>query len=47
MPDVKQITAKIEPVIENVSEAIATHPRSSLAIAATLGVALGWFIKRS
>lgn len=46
LPDAKQLAAKLEPVIENVGAAIAEHPRASLTAAATLGVLLGWFIKR-
>jgi hypothetical protein len=44
--DVRQFTAKLEPLMENVGVAIATHPRTSLTIAAAIGAALGWFIKR-
>ena len=46
LPDAKQLAAKLEPMIENVGAAIAEHPRASLTVAATLGVLLGWFIKR-
>jgi hypothetical protein len=42
----KQIAAKIEPMLENMGHAIADHPRTSLTLAATCGVLLGWFTKR-
>jgi ElaB/YqjD/DUF883 family membrane-anchored ribosome-binding protein len=45
-PDAKQLAARLEPMLENVGAAIAEHPRASLTVAATLGVLLGWFIKR-
>ncbi|MGD9635700.1 MAG: hypothetical protein AB7G28_14755 [Pirellulales bacterium] len=47
LPDAKQLAARLEPAIENVGAAIAEHPRVSLTVAAALGVACGWFIKRS
>lgn len=47
MPDVKLLTAKLEPLFDNVAEAIAEHPRASLSLAAALGVTLGWLIKRN
>lgn len=47
MPDAKQLTAKLEPLFDNITEAIAAHPRASLSIAAALGATLGWLIKRN
>jgi ElaB/YqjD/DUF883 family membrane-anchored ribosome-binding protein len=44
--DANMLAARLEPIVENVGHAIATHPRTSLGIAAALGAALGWFIKR-
>jgi hypothetical protein len=44
--DVRQFAARFEPIVENVGAAIATHPRTSLTLAAAIGAALGWFIKR-
>lgn len=46
LPDAKQLAAKLRPLIQNVGAAIAEHPRTSLTVAATLGVFAGWFIKR-
>jgi hypothetical protein len=42
----KQLAAKVEPMLENMGHAIADHPRTSLTLAATCGVLLGWFTKR-
>ena len=44
--DMRQFAARLEPIVENVGAAIATHPRTSLTLAAAIGAALGWFIKR-
>jgi ElaB/YqjD/DUF883 family membrane-anchored ribosome-binding protein len=44
--NVRQFAARLEPIVENVGHAIATHPRTSLTVAAAIGAALGWFIKR-
>ena len=44
--DSNKFAAKMEPIVENVGAAIATHPRMSLTVAAAIGAALGWFIKR-
>lgn len=46
LPDVTRLAEKVEPLVQNVGSAIAEHPRVSLTLAASLGVALGWFIKR-
>lgn len=46
MPNVKQLAAQLEPMIQNVGSTIAEHPRVSLTVAATLGAVIGWFIKR-
>jgi hypothetical protein len=44
--DSGRLAAKVEPLIENVGQAIATYPRTSLLVVASLGVFLGWFTKR-
>jgi ElaB/YqjD/DUF883 family membrane-anchored ribosome-binding protein len=44
--DAKQFAAKLQPMIQNVGAAIGQHPRTSLTVAAALGVVAGWFIKR-
>jgi ElaB/YqjD/DUF883 family membrane-anchored ribosome-binding protein len=46
LPSAEQLAEKIQPLIANAGAAIAEHPRTSLTVAATLGVVLGWFIKR-
>jgi ElaB/YqjD/DUF883 family membrane-anchored ribosome-binding protein len=46
LPDGKHLAAKLEPMIQNAGATIAEYPRVSLTVAATLGVLLGWFIKR-
>ncbi len=46
LPDVKQLAERVQPLVRNVGAAIADHPRTSLTLAASLGVTLGWFIKR-
>ncbi len=46
LPSTEQLAEKIQPLIANARATIAEHPRTSLTIAATFGVVLGWFIKR-
>ncbi|MEX2092354.1 MAG: hypothetical protein WD971_06735 [Pirellulales bacterium] len=46
LPDAGVFAEKLEPMIRNVGSTIAEHPRASLTVAATLGAAIGWFIKR-
>jgi ElaB/YqjD/DUF883 family membrane-anchored ribosome-binding protein len=46
LPDVERLVENVQPTIKKIGGAIAEHPRASLAVAATFGVVLGWFIKR-
>jgi ElaB/YqjD/DUF883 family membrane-anchored ribosome-binding protein len=46
LPDVEQLMEKVQPAVRKIGAAIAENPRAALAVAATLGAVLGWFIKR-
>jgi hypothetical protein len=46
-PNGGQLGTLLSPVIANAEDAIAHHPGLSLTLAAALGAAIGWFVKRA
>lgn len=39
-------TTTIQPWVERLEEIVGQHPRATLAAAATVGIFLGWLVKR-